>query len=70
VSPDLEAWHAWRQTRPERDDTDVPAFDAYRAGWAAAPRHIRKPWHESAQNVMILLIIAAAVCYVLAGTPH
>lgn len=29
-----------------------------------------QPWHQSLMTVLIVAIIAAAVCYVLAGTPH
>jgi hypothetical protein len=66
--PAAEAWHAWRATRPEADDRDVDADDAFAGGYAAgyeAGGSSRSPaWHTSLAAVLIVAVILAAICYV------
>lgn len=65
-----EAWSEWRSTRIEGDQRDIPAMEAFRAGYEAHKPDEPTPWHQSLMTVLIVAVIAAAVCYVLAGTPH
>jgi hypothetical protein len=66
-----EAWAQYRRAQPEEFTRDMDAQDAFAAGWEAASGQSRgKPWHESLAAVLIAGLVLAAICYVLAGTPH
>jgi hypothetical protein len=66
-----ESWTAWRKAQVEQDDRDMDAQDAFQAGYeAGGSQYESHPWHQSLMTVLIVAVIAASVCYVLAGTPH
>jgi hypothetical protein len=74
MSAATDAWSAWRENQVEADERDIPAREAYLAGWAAADRRApadpHGPWHSSLATVLIVALIVAAICYFLAGAPH
>lgn len=67
---ETDAWLRWRAVQPEADDRDLDARKAHASGYAAGHETHARPWYEALSAVLICALVLAAICYVLAGTPH
>jgi len=66
-----ENWEIFKAGCVEADERDIPAREAFQAGYRMAPQpKPSKPWHESAASVLTAALLLAAICYFIAGAPH